>query len=53
MTDQPDDWLAAERERVHGPVTDEEIHAGYDALLDAWVAAREAAEARCLHEQTS
>ena len=26
-------------------MTDEEIHAGYDALLDAWVAAREAAEA--------
>jgi hypothetical protein len=34
MTDQPDDWLAAKRER-HGPMTSEEIHAGYDALLDA------------------
>jgi hypothetical protein len=34
MTDQPDDWLAAERER-HGPVIDGEIHSGYDALLEA------------------
>jgi hypothetical protein len=36
-----DDWLAAERER-HGPVTEEEIHAGYDAVLDARAAWREA-----------
>jgi hypothetical protein len=40
MTDQPD-WLAAERER-HGPVTDDEIHQGYDAVLDARAAWREA-----------
>jgi hypothetical protein len=39
-----DDWLAAERER-HGPVTPEQVHAGYDALLDAWLAARQAEKA--------
>ena len=37
---QSDDWLAPERER-HGPVTEEEIHAGYDAVLDARAAWRE------------
>jgi hypothetical protein len=36
-----DDWLAAERER-HGPVTAADVHAGYDALLDAWQATRAA-----------
>ena len=36
-----DDWLAAERER-HGPVTEDDIHQGYDALLDAWEATRAA-----------
>jgi hypothetical protein len=36
-----DDWLAAERER-HGPVTEDDIHQGYDALLDAWGATRAA-----------
>ena len=40
---QSDDWLAPERER-HGPVTQEEIHAGYDAVLDARAAARRAEE---------
>ncbi|MGO9032223.1 hypothetical protein [Mycobacterium sp.] len=42
-----DDWLAAERER-HGPVTEEEIHAGYDAVLDAREAWRRAEEDRLL-----
>jgi hypothetical protein len=37
-----DDWLATERER-HGPVTEDDIHQGYDALLDAWRATRAAA----------
>jgi hypothetical protein len=36
-----DDWLAAERER-HGPVTEDDIHRGYDAYLDAMLAARQA-----------
>ena len=40
MTDS-DDWLAAERER-HGPVTEDEVHHGYDAVLDARAAWREA-----------
>ena len=35
------DWLADERAR-HGPVTAEQIAAGYDALLDAWEATRQA-----------
>jgi hypothetical protein len=29
-----DDWLAAERER-HGPVTEQDVHDGYDMYLDA------------------
>ena len=29
-----DDWLAEEHKR-HGPVTEDEIHTGYDAVLDA------------------
>jgi hypothetical protein len=37
------DWLAGERER-HGPVTEDEIHAGYDAVLDARAAWRETIE---------
>jgi hypothetical protein len=40
-TNPSDDWLAAERER-YGPVTEDEIHAGYDAVLDARVVWREA-----------
>jgi hypothetical protein len=43
MTEQSDGWLAAERER-HGPVTEDEVHAGYDAVLDARAAARRAEE---------
>jgi hypothetical protein len=37
-----DDWLAAERER-HGPVTEQEIRAGYDAALDAVLEAKRVA----------
>ena len=45
---QPDDsWLDGERER-HGPVTEDEIHAGYDAVLDA----REAWRATLSEEPT-
>jgi hypothetical protein len=36
-----DDWLAGERER-HGPVTEDDIHRGYDMYLDAWEATRAA-----------
>lgn len=38
---ESDDWLDEERKR-HGPVTPEQVHAAYDMLLDAWVAARRA-----------
>jgi hypothetical protein len=42
MTDQPDDdWLDEERRR-HGPVTEDDVHAGYDLVLDAVLAARQA-----------
>ena len=44
---QPDDWLDEERER-HGPVTEEEIHRGYDAVLDARAATRRAEEDQLL-----
>jgi hypothetical protein len=36
-----DDWLAEERKR-HGPVTEDDIHRGYDLYLDARLAARQA-----------
>ena len=47
MTDSDNDWLAEEKRR-HGPVTEEEIHQGYDAVLDARAAARRAEEDRLL-----
>jgi hypothetical protein len=38
---QPDDWLAEERRR-HGPISEQEWHAGYDLYLAAVLAARQA-----------
>jgi hypothetical protein len=31
------DFLAELRNQ-HGPITEDELHQGYDALLDAWLA---------------
>jgi hypothetical protein len=36
-----DGWCWAERYR-HGDVTEDELHAAYDAVLDAWTAAADA-----------
>jgi hypothetical protein len=43
MADQPDDWLATERER-HSPVTDEEDPFGVRRTAGRMGAAREAAK---------
>jgi hypothetical protein len=49
MQPDDDDWLAEERRR-HGPVTPQQVHQGYDALMDARAAARRAEEDRLLRE---
>jgi hypothetical protein len=40
MADQNDDWLRAERERFGRPVTEDDIRAANDMMLDAMLAAR-------------
>jgi hypothetical protein len=42
-----DDWLAEERRR-HGPVSEDDVHRGYDAYLDAVIAMRRVEGARPL-----
>ena len=39
-----DVWLTEERERFGRPVNEDDVHAGYDLVLDAVIAARQAAK---------
>lgn len=50
---QPDDWLAEEKRRFGRPVEPEGVHRGYDALLDAWEATREAEARRGVDDSSS
>ena len=46
MTDQSDDWLAAERERFGRTPSEDDIRRADDMMLDAMLAARQAAKDR-------
>ena len=43
---ESDDWLDEERKRFGRPVAEDDISAGYDLVLDAVLAARQAEKAR-------
>lgn len=44
MSDHPDNWLAAERERLGREVTEEDRRRADDMMLDAMLAARQPAK---------